>query len=106
MAALATGRAIGVDVTQVESALEPAPSDAGAVEQVADVSSPHLYLGAAGTNVAERVRIANHRQSTVAIADPCSGWAVRRPDYTISLTRDQVEGAGRKTVLYELSLMA
>src|SRR5215469_4344978 len=70
--ALTTGRTVGIDDTQIESALEPSPSDARAVEQVTNVWSAQLNFvtGRGRTNVANRVGITDKRQTAIAIAYP------------------------------------
>src|SRR5580698_4770345 len=73
--AVAPGAAVGVHDVEVETPREPTPGDASGVEQVADILSAHPRGAAAGADVAKGIRVPNHRESAVAVADKAAGTA-------------------------------
>ncbi len=96
-AAPAVGRAVGVGRGPVESALEPAPRDAGLRQGIADVRAAHRDLGLRRrrADVADRVGVADERQAAVsAIGGPAR--AVERPHDAVGLPGHEVEGARRR----------
>ena len=71
VAALAAGRAVGIDGAEVEAALEESPGDAGGVQKVADVLAAELdrLAGGGRADIADRIGIADEREAAVAVAD-------------------------------------
>src|SRR5579885_1200228 len=97
-AALASGGAVRVGDRQVETAHERTPRDSRGVEQIADILAGHLDLVAGGcrANVANRVGVADQRQSAVAVADFEVAARIQVDRNSVGLSGYEIERARRR----------
>ena len=70
--ALASGGSVRVRDRQVETALEPAPANAGRIQQVANVLTAHLqhFASSCRTHIAEGIGITDYGETTVSVRMP------------------------------------
>src|SRR4029077_12605721 len=85
--------AVGIDDGEIETAHESAPSHAGRGEEVTDIFSAHLSLGAgcAGTNISDRIGIADHGERAITAAVRFVTGTVQGAGDAVSLSGNQIE---------------